>query len=161
MNPPAVIPATITSFLHSLTSFLHMSRHSREGGTASDAPLFARVRGELDLPDAVRAVELPGGDSRDGVLRKADAGHALAVEVHAAHVEPEIEVVESVLPAGLRKIVQVCWDDVQEEAYLRVLDAAGCLLLWLTSVAPREFKERPAPRRSRDSTFKRRKSNQP
>ena len=46
------------------------------GGNTS----LARLRGELDLPNAVDAVELPGGDSRDAVLREVDGGQTLAVE---------------------------------------------------------------------------------
>ncbi len=41
---------------------------------SSDDPSLPRVRGELGLPNAVCAVELPGDDSRNGVLRKVDAG---------------------------------------------------------------------------------------
>ena len=48
--------------------------------TASDAPSLACVRRKFDLPNAARPVELPGGDSRDDVLREVDAGRALAVE---------------------------------------------------------------------------------
>ena len=82
---------TITSFPHSLTSFPQHTHVTpaltyvipAKAGihrTASDAPSLARIRGELDLPYAVDAVVLPGGDSRDGVLWKVDAGYALAVE---------------------------------------------------------------------------------
>ena len=75
---------TITSFsqhTHVIPAPTHVIP-AKEGihRTASDAPSLARIRGELDLPYAVDAVVLPGGDSRDGVLRKVDAGYALAVE---------------------------------------------------------------------------------
>ena len=89
--PTHVIPAThhvipaLTHVIPALTHVIPVPTYvipAKAGiyRTASDAPSLELVRPKFDLPDAVDAVVLPGGDSGDAVLRKADAGRALAVE---------------------------------------------------------------------------------
>ena len=58
---------------------LYQLRRTRYRGIRMPASL-ERVRPKFDLPNAVDAVVLPGCDLRDAVLRKINAGQALAVE---------------------------------------------------------------------------------
>ena len=55
-------------------------RRRESGGPPPTPPSLSRFHVDLRLPNAARAVELPGGYLRDIVLRKGNGGQTLAVE---------------------------------------------------------------------------------